>query len=228
MQDYADAAGTIEELTDDFKESLTQVSFDSMKESFISNLMDMSKSAEDFSDDFAEMMQKALLSYSMEDLLNGDLQELYDDWAKAIDDSAGELSETQINEFNKRYDDIVAEGLKRRDEWSKVTGYTGESSQSATSGGWSEMGQDTADELNGRFTALQIAGESIAQNMADTVSQMQSIVTLGISTNGAVLEIRNMMIMTNSYLEDMVKYAKLTYNDFGTKMDDMYKRLKEI
>lgn len=228
LQDYADAAGTVEELTDDFKESLTQVSFDSMKESFISNLMDMTKSAEDFSDDFAEMMQKALLSYSMEDLLNGDLQELYDDWAKAIDDSAGELSEAQINEFNQRYDDIVAEGLKRRDEWSKVTGYTGESSQSATSGGWSEMGQDTADELNGRFTALQIAGESIAQNMADTVSQMQSIVTLGISTNGAVLEIRNMMIMTNSYLEDMVKYAKLTYNDFGTKMDDMYKRLKEI
>ena len=230
LNDYIDQAGKLDELSDKLKESLTQISFDSMKDSFISDLMDMSKSAQDFADDFAEMMQKALLSYSMEDLINGDLKKLYDDWAKAIKDNDGKLTETDIEAFNKRYDDIVQEGLKRRDEWAKVTGYTGSSSssQTATSGGWASMGQDTADELNGRFTALQIAGESIAQNMTTTISQMESIVTLGISTNGAVLEIRNMMIMTNSYLEDIVKYSKLTYNDFGTKLDDMNRRLKDI
>lgn len=230
LNDYIDQAGKLEELSDKLKESLTQISFDSMKDSFISDLMDMSKSAQDFADDFAEMMQKALLSYSMEDLINGDLKKLYDDWAKAIKDNDGKLTEADIDAFNKRYDDIVQEGLKRRDDWAKVTGYTGSSSssQTATSGGWASMGQDTADELNGRFTALQIAGESIAQNMTTTISQMESIVTLGISTNGAVLEIRNMMIMTNSYLEDIVKYSKLTYNDFGTKLDDMNRRLKDI
>lgn len=230
LNDYIDQAGKLDELSDKLKESLTQISFDSMKDSFVSDLMDMSKSAQDFADDFSEMMQKALLSYSMEDLINGDLKKLYDDWAKAIKDNDGKLTETDIEAFNKRYDDIVQEGLKRRDEWAKVTGYTGSSSssQTATSGGWASMGQDTADELNGRFTALQIAGESIAQNMTTTISQMESIVTLGISTNGAVLEIRNMMIMTNSYLEDIVKYSKLTYNDFGTKLDDMSRRLKDI
>lgn len=230
LNDYIDQAGKLDELSDKLKESLTQISFDSMKDSFVSDLMDMSKSAQDFADDFSEMMQKALLSYSMEDLINGDLKKLYDDWAKAIKDNDGKLTETDIEAFNKRYDDIVQEGLKRRDEWAKVTGYTGSSSssQTATSGGWASMGQDAADELNGRFTALQIAGESIAQNMTTTISQMESIVTLGISTNGAVLEIRNMMIMTNSYLEDIVKYSKLTYNDFGTKLDDMNRRLKDI
>lgn len=230
LNDYIDQAGKLDELSDKLKESLTQISFDSMKDSFVSDLMDMSKSAQDFADDFSEMMQKALLSYSMEDLINGNLKKLYDDWAKAIKDNDGKLTETDIEAFNKRYDDIVQEGLKRRDDWAKVTGYTGSSSssQTATSGGWASMGQDTADELNGRFTALQIAGESIAQNMTTTISQMESIVTLGISTNGAVLEIRNMMIMTNSYLEDIVKYSKLTYNDFGTKLDDMNRRLKDI
>lgn len=230
LNDYIDQAGKLDELSDKLKESLTQISFDSMKDSFVSDLMDMSKSAQDFADDFSEMMQKALLSYSMEDLINGDLKKLYDDWAKAIKDNDGKLTETDIKAFNKRYDDIVQEGLKRRDDWAKVTGYTGSSSssQTATSGGWASMGQDTADELNGRFTALQITGESIAQNMTTTISQMESIVTLGISTNGAVLEIRNMMIMTNSYLEDIVKYSKLTYNDFGTKLDDMNRRLKDI
>lgn len=230
LEDYADLAGNLDELTEQWRESITQISFDSMKDNFISNLMDMSKSAQDFSDDFAEMMQKALLSYSMEDLMNGELKKLYEDWADAIDAANGDSSKIDIEAFNKRYDDIVQEGLKRRDDWAKVTGYTGSSSssQTATSGGWASMGQDTADELNGRFTALQIAGESIAQNMTTTISQMESIVTLGISTNGAVLEIRNMMIMTNSYLEDIVKYSKLTYNDFGTKLDDMNRRLKDI
>lgn len=230
LKDYADLAGEIDDLTQQFYESITQISFDSMKDSFVSNLMDMEKSAEDFADDFAEMMQKALLSYSMEDLINTDLKNLYNDWAKLIEDKKGKLTDDDIKELNKRYDDIVQEGLKRRDDWAKVTGYTGSSSssQTATSGGWASMGQDTADELNGRFTALQIAGESIAQNMTTTISQMESIVTLGISTNGAVLEIRNMMIMTNSYLEDIVKYSKLTYNDFGNKLDDMNRRLKDI
>ena len=228
LQNWGDSAGTIQDLTDQFKESLTQISFDSMKDSFISNLMDMTKSAQDFADDFTEMMQKALLSYSMEDLINTDLKKLYDDWAKAIDEKKGQLTDADIEEFNKRYDDIVAEGIKRRDDWAKLTGYTGSSSQTATSGGWSSMGQETADELNGRFTALQIAGESIAQNMEATIAKMETIVALGISTNGAVLEIRNMMIMTNSYLEDIVKYAKLTYVEFGNKIDDMNTKLKKL
>lgn len=228
LNDYIDQAGKLEELSDKMKENLTQITFDSMKESFISDLMDMNKSAQDFADDFAEMMQKALLSYSMEDLINGDLKKLYDDWAALMKAKNGQLTDADIEDFNKRYEDIVSEGMKRRDEWSKVTGFTGTSSQSATSGGWQSMGQETADELNGRFTALQIAGENISANMVTTVAQMETIVATGISTNGAVVEIRNMMIMTNSYLEDIVKYAKLTYNEFGTKIDDMNKRLKEI
>lgn len=234
LNDYIDQAGKLEELSEQFKENLTQISFSGMRDSFLTDLMDMKKDGSDFAsemaDDFAEKMQKSLLSFSMEDLINGDLKKLYDDWAKAMKDKNGKLTKEDVDAFYKRYDDIVLEGLKRRDEWAKVTGYTGSSSssQTATSGGWASMGQDTADELNGRFTALQIAGESIAQNMTTTISQMESIVTLGISTNGAVLEIRNMMIMTNSYLEDIVKYSKLTYNDFGAKLDDMNRRLKDI
>lgn len=234
LNDYIDQAGKLEELSEQFKENLTQISFSGMRDGFLTDLMDMKKDGsdivKDMANDFAEEMQKSLLSFSMEDLINGDLKKLYDDWAKAMKDKNGKLTKDDVDAFYKRYDDIVQEGLKRRDEWAKVTGYTGSSSssQTATSGGWASMGQDTADELNGRFTALQISGESIAQNMTTTISQMESIVTLGISTNGAVLEIRNMMIMTNSYLEDIVKYSKLTYNDFGTKLDDMNRRLKDI
>lgn len=155
LQDYADQAGKIEELTDSWRETITQISFDSMKDSFISNLMDMKKTSKDFAEDFATDMQKALLSYSMEDLINGKLKQLYDDWAQLISDKNGELTEKDIEDFNRRYDEIVAEGLKRRDEWAKVTGYedTGGTSQSAKSGGFTAMTQDQGTKLEGMFTS---------------------------------------------------------------------------
>ncbi len=155
LQDYADQAGKIEELTDSWRETITQISFDSMKDSFISNLMDMKKTSKDFAEDFATDMQKALLSYSMEDLINGELKQLYDDWAQLISDKNGELTEKDIGDFNRRYDEIVAEGLKRRDEWAKVTGYedTGGTSQSAKSGGFTAMTQDQGTKLEGMFTS---------------------------------------------------------------------------
>ena len=155
LQDYADQAGKIEELTDSWRETITQISFDSMKDSFISNLVDMKKTSKDFAEDFATDMQKALLSYSMEDLINGELKQLYDDWAQLISDKNGELTEKDIEDFNRRYDEIVAEGLKRRDEWAKVTGYedTGGTSQSAKSGGFTAMTQDQGTKLEGMFTS---------------------------------------------------------------------------
>lgn len=234
LNDYIDQASKLEELSEQFKENLTQISFSGMKDSFLTDLMDMKKDGsdivKDMADDFAEEMQKALLSYSMEDLINGDLKMLYDDWAKAMKDKNGKLSTEDVDAFYKRYDDIVQEGLKRRDEWAKVTGYDGTSSsgQKTSSSAASSMTYEQADELNGRFTALQIAGENINNNVVQVVAYMQNIAELGISTNGAVSEIRNMMIMTNSYLEDIARYAKLTYNDFGNKMDDIYGKLKTL
>lgn len=226
LNDYIDQAGKLDDLTDSINEKLTGVSFDSMKDSFISNLMDMSKSAQDFSDDFAEMLQKSLLEYSLGDLLDKDLKDLYNRWADKL--KGGAMSKDDIDKFQEEYNNLVNQGMAIRDNVSQLTGYTGSSSQTATSGGWASMGQETADELNGRFTALQIAGESVAQNMETTIAMMETIMTLGISTNGAVLEIRNMMIMTNSYLEDIARYSKLTYTDFGSKLDDMNNKLKNI
>lgn len=226
IQDYIDKyADAVNDLNEQMSEKYTQMSFDDMKSSFFDALMDMDKDAEDFSDDFSKYLMKSVLNAKIGDLLDKDLKEFYDEWSKLAKDG---LSETEVDYLTNKWNGIVDKGIKFRDEAAKITGYTGTSSQEATSGGWQSMGQETADELNGRFTALQIAGESISASMITAVVQMETIISTGISTNGAVTEIRNMMIMTNSYLEDMVKYAKLTYSEFGSKIDDINKRLKEI
>lgn len=226
IQDYIDKyADAVNDLNEQMSKKYTQMSFDDMKSSFFDALMDMDKDAEDFSDDFSKYLMKSVLNAKIGDLLDKDLKEFYDEWSKLAKDG---LSETEVDYLTNKWNGIVDKGIKFRDEAAKITGYTGTSSQEATSGGWQSMGQETADELNGRFTALQIAGESISASMITAVVHMETIISTGISTNGAVTEIRNMMIMTNSYLEDMVKYAKLTYSEFGSKIDDINKRLKEI
>lgn len=176
LQDYAAQAGKLEELTDSWRETVTQISFESMKDSFMSNLMDMKKGSKDFAEGFATDMQKALLSYSMEDLVNGKLKKLYDDWAKTISEKNGELTEKDIEDFNRRYDEIVAEGLKRRDEWAKVTGYEEASgtSQSAKAGGFSAMTQEQGTKLEGMFVSGLQHWSSMDERL-ETVAERMSV-----------------------------------------------------
>lgn len=176
LQDYAAQAGKLEELTESWRETVTQISFDSMKDSFMSNLMDMKKGSKDFAEGFATDMQKALLSYSMEDLVNGKLKKLYDDWAKTISEKNGELTEKDIEDFNRRYDEIVAEGLKRRDEWAKVTGYEEASgtSQSAKAGGFSAMTQEQGTKLEGMFVSGLQHWSSMDERL-ETVAERMSV-----------------------------------------------------
>ena len=90
------------------------------------------------------------------------------------------------------------------------------------------MSQDTADELNGRFTAIQIAGEGIKVNTDLIVANLNTMSLLAQGSNAAVLDIRDMIITSNSYVEDVVKYAKLTYNEFGIKIDTINQHQEEI
>lgn len=178
LEDYADLAGNLDELTDKWRESITKISFDSMKDNFISNLMDMSKSAQDFSNNFAEMMQKALLSYSMEDLINKDLKNLYEEWAKKIDEKEGKFSSQDVEDFQAQYQKIVNEGLKRRDEIAKITGYTGQSSseQTATGKGIEAITADQVSSLIGIGYAVQIAqeqGNEVRKAIAIDVSSLR-------------------------------------------------------
>ena len=243
LNDYIDQAGKLEEITDDINEKLTTTTRENVFDDFLNSLYDLADGAEDVFDNIDDDWQKMVNRMVINNLVGAKFQSQITDWYEELAQlnkarAAGEITDEEykkrleilkakkdeyVNDAKKDIETLRAEGIIDKTADNKNT-----SSQTATSGGWASMGQDTADELNGRFTALQIAGESIAQNMTTTISQMESIVTLGISTNGAVLEIRNMMIMTNSYLEDIVKYSKLTYNDFGSKLDDMNRRLKEI
>lgn len=203
LEDYADLAGNLDELTQKWQESITRISFDSMKDNFISNLMDMNKAASDFADDFKEDMQRALLSYSMEDLINNDLKKLYEEWAKKIDEKEGKFSSQDVEDFQSQYQKIVDEGLRRRDEIAKITGYTGESSQSqqtATGKAIEAITADQASSLIGIGYAVQIAQEQGN-------------------------EVRKAIAVDVSFLRI---YAEQTYNNISEMRDIQYQGLEQL
>lgn len=159
-EQYTELAGKLEELTEQINENLTQTTFDSMKSDFINNLMDMSKSAKDFSNDFTTMLNQSMLNFALGDLMNKKLKPLYESWANKMKENGGrQLTPTELNNLKEEYDKIVQEGLAIRDNIADITGYKQSYEQSASSGSFESMSQDTGDELNGRFTAVQIATE---------------------------------------------------------------------
>lgn len=86
LDDYIEQAGKLEELTDSLYEGLIGMSFDSMYDSFISSLMDMEKSAEDFADDISKYFMQAMLSNAIGEQFSDKLRTWYDKFGEAMKD----------------------------------------------------------------------------------------------------------------------------------------------
>lgn len=196
----------IEEIQNQVKEQLTQTTFDSVFDSFVDTLMDMDSSAKDFAEDFSEYMQRAILTNMVGEKFSKELQDWYDSFAEAGKDKEG-ITKGDMEELRKQYEEIVDAAVAERDKLAEIFGWTGEATQqSASSRGFQSMSQDTGEELNGRFTALQIAGEEIKnQNIAQ--SQSLSILNTRIdtisSTSSNIRDIASETrdIIASSYLE---------------------------
>lgn len=197
LKDYAAEAGTLEDIADDLAESLTQISFDSLKSEFIDTLMDMNSSAQDFSDNFSKMLMQAVLKAKVDDLLGNDMQAFHDEWTERAKANGGKLSQTDINELKGRYDEMVQEGLKIRDEVAEITGYKQSYEQSASSGSFESMSQDTGEELNGRFTAVQIATEGTYEEAKLINTKLDAIAARDGGAEGSLLTASVNTIMGN-------------------------------
>lgn len=219
MDEYIALADQAEEARKRYQEKLTNVSFDSIVSEFQNALMNMDSSAEDFANNFEKMMINAVIGALISNKYKGKLEAWYKKFAD-YSESGNELTKEEQERLRNEYKDITKEALEERNRLKDTMQWQGESEQqSGSSRGFETMTQDQASELSGRFTAIQVAGETISQNVVQMINHLAAITSFNEAKNTMVTEIRNMMITTNSYLEDMVKYAKATYKDFGEKLD---------
>lgn len=178
LDDYIDQAGKLEELTGQLYEGLTGISFDSMYDSFVDQLMDMEATAEDFADNVSEYFMRAMLSNKIGELYADKLEDWWKKFGEAMKDN--ELSEAERNALSEEYMDYVREAMKLRDDLAAATGYdkaqeTG-SSQSGKAGSFAAMSQDQGTKLEGLFVSVQGHVSHIdtkVENVADKLAMAE-------------------------------------------------------
>lgn len=206
IDQYLKLAGTLEQLETQLQETLTQTTFDEVYDNFVNTLMDMNKSASDFANDLSKVFMKAMLSNMIGQEYAKKLEAWYKKFADDMED--GTLDDKEREALKDEYMSYVNAAIKERDELAKTIGYTSDSSssQSATSKGYEIWSETDAKELNGRFTALQIAGEAIrvqgteqTTSLRDVSGKMGEVLVLNTDIRNIADDTRN--ILASTFLE---------------------------
>lgn len=165
------------ELEENLNKDLFQTTSQSLEEAILEGLKGGKRGIADFGEDFEEIMRNALLQSFVIDQLRGKAQEFYKKYTLLADsDENGKLDLTaeEISDLRKDWNDIIRAATEEAKNIDAIVGGSSSSPQEASKKGFATASQDSIDELNGRFTALQIAGEEIKnQNQLQTMSILE-------------------------------------------------------
>lgn len=223
IKQIIEAENNIKSTAEREMENATGISFESFSDDILESLYDVEKGAEDIADDIADYMRKALIKAMYVKQYEPEMRKWYEMWAEAIGD--GEIDPEEQSALDNLKNSIIqgAEAGAAAINAQFGTGSTTE--QESTAGGFETMSQDTATELNGRFTALQIAGE---------VSKEQ-LVLLNMVTN-SLLQINQagfnntliQMVQINSYLEDIYTLQRKMFGQLSEKLSSIDRNTKNL
>lgn len=162
------------ELRDALNQAMTGVDFDSFYNGFIDQLSDMDTSFEDMCDNFEDYLRKSIMAGLVASQYQGRINALYEQWSDTAR-SDSKITKNEADLLKEQYQQIVEDMMHDREEMFKTFGWdTSATSQESSKKGFATASQDSIDELNGRFTALQIAGEEIKnQNQLQTMSILE-------------------------------------------------------
>ena len=168
------------ELRDALNQAMTGVDIDSFYNGFIDQLSDMDTSFEDMCDNFEGYLRKSIMAGLVASQYQDRINALYGQWSDAAQ-SDKKITE-EANALKNQYRQIVNDMMRDREEMAKSFGWDAsvtfqESSKKVSA----SVTQDSIDEVSGRFTALQIAGEEI-KNQSITQSQSLNILTMKTDT----------------------------------------------
>ena len=204
LQNIVDYGEQLTEIAQKEKEAITGIGFDEFKNGYADLLSDLDSTNEDFANNFEKYLQKAIFQSLIANEYKDKIKELYDAWANYGKDGLSSDEAREIRDMQAQLTDSL---LAEREQLMKDFGWSlSTEQQSASSKGFQAMSQDTGEELNGRFTALQIAGEEIKNQ---NIIQSQSLNLLTVKADALLsinTETRNIAddtrdLIAQSYLE---------------------------
>ena len=243
LDQYIEAGKAIEEIQNTLNERLTTTTKENVFDDFLKSLYDLADGSEDVFDNIADAWQKMVNKMVINNLVGKQFQQSLEQWYEKLAEMQRQRTEGNMddewykaqlealkNEYKGYVEDAQSqiENLRNMGIINASASNNSEYSQEASKKGFATMSQDTAEELNGRFTALQIAGETISSQTIAINAQLVVMTEL-MGGNGTYLsEIRNMMIQGNSFLEDIAKYSKRIYIDFQERLESLVNNTKNM
>lgn len=216
IKEWENQIDEINNLISDNKEKAIDVIFGEDLKSAIDNF------AEAYVDAWASGENRAK---SAKDVVKKMMQQMVTESIKSAIKSSNKMEEIRtklqqfyadnvLSQWEQDYINNMAEQLQQEIDaqfgWAdSLMGESSTTEQKSTAKGFETMSQDTATELNGRFTALQLSGEEIKNQMISAVISLNSLLSVSTNSNSILNNILNQHVITNSYLEDIAKYTKL-------------------
>ena len=225
MDEYIEYAKQREELEQAYYEKLTNFSFDSLRDEFKSCLTDMEISAADFTENFNKMLIDSIAEALMTNKYDPMIKKLYEKWAKYMEND-GKLSDEEIADLQKDKNAIYDAMKSDKEFLNKLS--TGESSQQGgTKQGFATASQDSIDELNGRFTAIQMDTSSIRETLSDIQLSMSSLHLSASIIKQNTDEIRNISLLAIDHLEAISKNTHELY-EMNQRLGKIEKNTRKI
>lgn len=157
MDTYITYYEQIEEAQEAYYESLTNVSFDTVRDNFKDALMNMKDDANAFSEDLESMLQNAVTEALMDNY-----EPALEDWYKKLGEymKDGRLEQWEADDLRRDYDAIMDEARKEAQATYDALGFGKEEdettpAQQASSAVKVNASQESIDEQNGRLLAIQ-------------------------------------------------------------------------
>lgn len=216
---FADLAGSLEEITDSLNEVLTTTTADNVFDDFLNSLYDLADGSEDVFEDIEKGWQQMVNKMAINNIVGAKFQEQlkawYDDLAKVNQErTEGTITDAEykkkLDALKEQYDKYVKDAQNSinslRDLDIVKDADKSSSEQKASGRGFETMSQDTAEELNGRFTAVaesnyRIEAATQQQTVAITELRGDMLVLMTQSQSMANIADETRTILANSYLE---------------------------
>lgn len=228
LNEIRDKEEAIREAAEAETEKWTGFTADSMLEEFLSSLQDMDKSAEDFAEDFEGYLKRAVINSVIGAKYKGEVEQLVKDWESMMKND-GRLDEDEVEYLKRKQQELTDHMLAEREEALKVFGDEAkEYSQEASAGAFQTMSQETGEELNGRFTALNITADQIREQVTAAVAMLAGISSACSLGNETLANLLNLHLISNSYLEDIKDCTRKIHAELGSDLKELIRQIKNV
>jgi hypothetical protein len=205
----------IEENKREAIEAMTGTDISSAIDSFATALADAWQNGTDSAYESVNVVKKLLRTGIVEYIkktISPDVEALMGNMANYLGDGV-------ISDYEQALLEAEAKAIANKSDQllgtAKKAGLLTDEASSGTSGGVSAMTQETAEELNGRFTAMQVSMEAMRTStqvmqgaLGGLIAQITPAIAVTTESSRTLGEIRDLAIQRNDYLADIAKYTK--------------------